>query len=80
MSSFTERRAETNSYVDDLIAKFNAQKVQGNPTVCIDLPDYPSDDLMDRVINELNARRYHAEPVEFTATSGRAGCIWITKR
>lgn len=80
--SFTEQRAETNAFVDALIAKYNELKPSHpvSTNICIDLPDYPSDELMTRVVNELNKRGWGAEPVEFRASSGRAGAIWLDSR
>ena len=82
MSCFLARRAETNAFVDDLLAKYKAQAALqvGNPNVCIELRDYPSDELMERVVAELSQRRYRATPVEYTATDGRYGVIWLEPR
>lgn len=50
-----------------------------NPSVSIDmLDDYPEDDVIERVVAILGERGYHADPVEYNASSGRAGSFWLT--
>lgn len=79
MKTVTCDRGAANRFADDMIAKYDAQKIPGNPRVCIDLPDYPSDAIMESACQILRNRGYHADPVEFRATSGRAGCLWVSK-
>ncbi len=79
MTKVTCDRGEANRFADNMIAQYEAQKIPGNPRVCIDLKDYPSDAVMDAAIVILKGRGYYADPVEFKATSGRAGCLWVSK-
>lgn len=72
-------RGAANRFADEVIAKFEADKIAGNPRVCVNLPDYPSDAVMNAALEIMKSKGYIGDPVEFTATSGRAGCIWVWK-
>ncbi|MBX9572124.1 MAG: hypothetical protein K2X77_24740 [Candidatus Obscuribacterales bacterium] len=77
MSQVTCDRGAAKRFADDVIAQFKSQKIPGNPRVCVNLPDYPSDEIMSAALDYMKAEGYIGEPVEFTATDGRAGCIWV---
>jgi|AGTN01.3.fsa_nt_gi hypothetical protein len=50
-----------------------------NPSLSIDiLEGYPEDEVNDRIVAILGERGYHADPVEYNASSGRAGAFWLT--
>lgn len=50
-----------------------------NPSLSIDINEgYPEDDVIDRIVAILGERGYQADPVEFNASSGRAGSFWLT--
>lgn len=49
-------------------------------TICLEFrDDFPSDELLDAAMPHLNAL-WRIEPVVYNASSGRAGCIWMTRK
>lgn len=74
--------AEAKRVSDLLVTKFHDErKVRPHlNSVCVDFMDgYPEDKVLDRVSTML-ANMWLIEGREFTATSGRAGCIWVTPK
>lgn len=74
--------AEAKKFANALVEKFHKQHATHKHlnSICIDFfDDFPEDKVLERVITILNAT-WTVEPREFTATSGRAGCIWMTPK
>ena len=65
-----------------LVTKYHKQRETHKhlTSICIDFfDDFPEDNVLERAITILNGT-WNVEPREFTATSGRAGCIWMTPK
>lgn len=75
-------QTEAQRFAHSLVTKYHAQKAKTPhlDTICIDLiDDYPAKDAtMDGAIALLP--NWTIEPREFKATSGRAGCVWMTPK
>lgn len=74
--------AEAKTFSNSLVTKYHKQRVSYPHlnTICIDLyEDFPEDKVMERTITLLS-NMWTVEPREFTATSGRAGCVWMTPK
>ncbi len=65
-----------------LVTKFHDErKVRPHlDSVCVDFMDgYPADEVIERA-STLMANMWLIQPHQFSATSGRAGCIWISAK
>lgn len=67
---------------NELVSKYHAQRAKTPHlnAICLDyIENYPEDDVLERASVLLNDR-WSIDGREFKATSGRAGCIWMTPK
>jgi hypothetical protein len=85
MGSLTERLAledKAKSFAAELVAKYKEQRaaLPHLDTISIDYVDaYPEDDVIDRA-STLLVNTWRIEAQQWKATSGRAGCFWVTPK
>lgn len=78
----SKENSEARIFADLLVTSYHTRRVSAPHlnTICIDLIDnFPEDQIMNGAIEILSAR-WTVELNEFKASSGRAGCVWMTPK
>jgi hypothetical protein len=73
---------ETKRFADELIRKYKAQKAAYPhlDSICIDyIEGYPTEARLEKVTAYL-AKTHNVSGNQWQATSGRAGCIWVSAK